>query len=86
MINTPLLALPAFVFATTSLAILPRQVPSGPCANFAGGINKANGFSLAALNRTLPNANNTGAPLVLGQGGAIEDRELEVLSVSLFNF
>ncbi|KAK0199967.1 hypothetical protein DFS33DRAFT_1388264 [Desarmillaria ectypa] len=28
-------------------------------------------FTLAALNTSLPNANNTGAPLVLGQNGAI---------------
>ncbi|KZT24166.1 hypothetical protein NEOLEDRAFT_1148798 [Neolentinus lepideus HHB14362 ss-1] len=37
-------------------------------------------FTLAALNTTLPNANSTGAPLVLGQNGEIEGAEFEVLS------
>jgi hypothetical protein len=38
-------------------------------------------FTLAALNVTLPNANHTGAPLVLGQAGAIPGASFEVLSV-----
>jgi len=37
-------------------------------------------FTLAALNLTLPNSNSTGAPLVLGQDGAISGAEFEVTS------
>ncbi|PPQ95789.1 hypothetical protein CVT26_015889 [Gymnopilus dilepis] len=37
-------------------------------------------FTLAALNTTLPNANNTGAPLVLGQNGADDGIEFYVTS------
>jgi len=39
-----------------------------------------NAFTLAAINTTLPNANQTGAPLVLGQNGAIDGAELHVTS------
>ncbi|KAF8885374.1 hypothetical protein CPB84DRAFT_1750169 [Gymnopilus junonius] len=37
-------------------------------------------FTLAALNTTLPNVNNTGAPLVLGQNGASTGIEFHVTS------
>jgi len=37
-------------------------------------------FTLAAVNLTLPNANSTGAPLVLGQAGAIDGESFEVSS------
>ncbi|KAJ4483873.1 hypothetical protein J3R30DRAFT_1844220 [Lentinula aciculospora] len=40
----------------------------------------ANNFTLAALNNTLPNANSTGAPLVLGSGGAIDGESFQVTS------
>jgi hypothetical protein len=81
------LVLAPLAIAATSLAIpTARQLPSGPCAHFAGGFDTASNFTLAALNRTLPNANSTGAPLVLGQAGAIDGAEFEVLSVILSNF
>lgn len=37
-------------------------------------------FTLAALNTSLPNTNDTGAPLVLGQNGAIDGATFEVTS------
>ncbi|KAJ3772809.1 hypothetical protein FB446DRAFT_642862 [Lentinula raphanica] len=40
----------------------------------------ANNFTLAALNNTLPNANSTGAPLVLGSDGAIDGESFYVSS------
>ncbi|KAJ3992358.1 hypothetical protein F5050DRAFT_944412 [Lentinula boryana] len=40
----------------------------------------ANNFTLAALNNTLPNANSTGAPLVLGSAGAIDGESFQVSS------
>lgn len=43
----------------------------------------ASNFTLAALYTTLPNANTTGVPLVLGQDGAITGASFEVLSVRL---
>ncbi|KAF5377712.1 hypothetical protein D9757_009378 [Collybiopsis confluens] len=38
----------------------------------------ANNFTLAALNNTLPNANSTGAPLVLASAGAIDGESFHV--------
>jgi hypothetical protein len=82
------LALAPFVLATTSLAMpAARQVAPGPCANFgSAGFDNANNFTLAAVNTTLPNANTTGAPLVLGSAGAIDGAELEFLSVIFRRF
>ncbi|KAJ3982527.1 hypothetical protein F5890DRAFT_1529499 [Lentinula detonsa] len=40
----------------------------------------AQNFTLAALNTTLPNANSTGAPLVLGAAGGIDGGSMEVTS------
>ncbi|KAJ4483872.1 hypothetical protein J3R30DRAFT_1843900 [Lentinula aciculospora] len=40
----------------------------------------ANNFTLVALNNTLPNANSTGAPLVLGSAGAIDGESFHVSS------
>ncbi|KAF8576278.1 hypothetical protein K439DRAFT_677543 [Ramaria rubella] len=67
---------PAF---STAATLATRQV-SSPCSRFTGGFDSLANFTLAALNTTLPNANNTGAPLVLGPGGAIESEELEFLT------
>jgi len=75
------LAFIPLVLATLSVAApTARQIPSGPCANFIGGFANATSFTLAALNVTLPNANTTGAPLVLGQAGAVDGAEFEALS------
>lgn len=58
-----------------------RQV-AAPCDGLGGGgFDNASNFTVAAFNRTQPNANNTGAPLVLGQAGAILGAEFEVFSV-----
>jgi len=37
-------------------------------------------FTLAAFNITLPNSNQTGAPLVLGEAGAVDGAEFEIVS------
>jgi len=37
-------------------------------------------FTLAAVNITLPNLNNTGVPLVLGEAGAVDGAEFEIIS------
>ncbi|KAF8576279.1 hypothetical protein K439DRAFT_1622982 [Ramaria rubella] len=71
----------AFAPASSNAAATPRQL-SNPCeAHFGGGgFNTLPSFTLAALNRTLLNANTTGAPLVLGQAGATGGAEFEVFS------
>lgn len=48
-----------------------------PCAT-----NSLADFTLAAWNTSMPNANSTGAPLVLGYDSAVEGAEFYVLSVS----
>ena len=60
-----ILSLAALLFAPSVYADIPSQ--SGLPYN----------FTLAALNSSLPNANSTGAPLVLGQNGLV--------SVNCFN-
>ena len=61
-----------------------RQIePSAwcPLTLGAGIFDIAYNFTLAAYNITLPNANSTGAPLVVGYGGAIVGAEFHLLSV-----
>lgn len=58
-----------------------RQLPGPGCEGLGiGSFNTASNFTLAAWNKTLPNANSTGVPLVLAQAGAGES--FRVLSVS----
>jgi len=64
-----------------------RQLNPGPgCEGLQGlgSFNTAFNFTLAALNKTLPNANLTGAPLVLGSAGAVTGESFRVLSVSVY--
>ncbi|KIP02454.1 hypothetical protein PHLGIDRAFT_79089 [Phlebiopsis gigantea 11061_1 CR5-6] len=59
-----------------------RQTAPGPqCAGLGLAVfDIAYNFTLAAYNATGPNANDTGAPLVLGQAGAVDGAEFKVLS------
>ena len=73
-------------FAATAAVALPAvKRDLAPSCNLLGGgaFDTAQNFTLAAWNTTLPNANNTGVPLVLGQAGAISGAEFKVLSVRL---
>lgn len=75
------LTLVAGTMATPLARSAPRQIPT-PCIGLGeGGFDIAFNFTLAALNVTLPNVNLTGVPLVLGENGATEGAEFEVLSV-----
>ncbi|THH32667.1 hypothetical protein EUX98_g1489 [Antrodiella citrinella] len=57
-----------------------RQAIPG-CEGFGPAVfNTASDFTITALNRTLPNANDTGAPLVIGQAGAVTGESFVVLS------
>ncbi|KAI0692696.1 hypothetical protein C8T65DRAFT_669343 [Cerioporus squamosus] len=70
-------------FAATATVALPAAKRDlAPSCNLLGGgaFDTATNFTLAAWNTTLPNANNTGVPLVLGQAGAIPGAEFKVLS------
>lgn len=83
LLQTVLLAL-----ASTSLASptpKARQSELGPwCDGLgAGAFDVASNFTLAAVYRNLPNANETGVPIILGQAGADDGEEFKVLSVRL---
>jgi len=54
----------------------------GGLNGIAGFFDTAFNFTLATLNQTMPNANGTGAPLVLGPVGERSGVHLEALSVS----
>lgn len=64
-------------------ALKARQFIPGPQCNGLGPavFDVVNNFTLAAFNTSLPNANDTGVPLVLGQAGAIDGAEFKVFSV-----
>ncbi|KAL6298751.1 hypothetical protein BKA93DRAFT_833949 [Sparassis latifolia] len=54
---------------------------SDPCAGLGiASFPTEYNFTLAAWNWTLPNANDTGAPLVIGQAGAVDGESFGVLS------
>ncbi|OCH89963.1 hypothetical protein OBBRIDRAFT_777746 [Obba rivulosa] len=59
-----------------------RQHQPGPwCDGLGAGVfDIAPNVTLAALNSTLPNANSTGAPLVMGQAGAVDGASFKILS------
>ena len=69
--------------AATAVLALPAVKRTSPsCDGLGGGaFDRVNSFTFAAYNTSLPNANTTGVPLVLGQAGAISGLELKVLSV-----
>ncbi|KAL1745224.1 hypothetical protein HDZ31DRAFT_63320 [Schizophyllum fasciatum] len=64
---------PSFLFALVLSLLL---APSSLAQRKTLGYN----FTLAALNTTLPNANNTGVPLVLGSAGAITGASFYITS------
>ncbi|KZT01926.1 uncharacterized protein LAESUDRAFT_730840 [Laetiporus sulphureus 93-53] len=80
----------AVLLSLASIVSFVRALPAGHltaqdtpvwCAGFGpGAFDTGYNFTLAAVNVTLPNANSTGAPLVLGQNGAADGAEFEVLS------
>ena len=76
----------AAVSAAPSL-LRTRQGPSSynpACEGAPAGSRAfANDFSLTALNATLPNANSTGVPLVIGSIGATTGEESYSLSVGV---
>ncbi|EIM82677.1 uncharacterized protein STEHIDRAFT_160309 [Stereum hirsutum FP-91666 SS1] len=76
-----LVSIPTFfsalsLFTATAALNVPRQSSTNPCSAFpgAGSLNALN-FMLAALNTTLPNANTTGASVILAGAGAIDGAE-----------
>ena len=73
----------AFAAVASALPAAKRSAPGPWCNNLGGGAfdNVAN-FTVAAYNTTGTNTNTTGAPLVLGQAGAIDGASLKVFSVS----
>ena len=76
-----LLALGLAATAVLALPAVKRTSPS--CDGLGGGaFDRVNSFTFAAYNTSLPNANTTGVPLVLGQAGAISGASFHVLSVS----
>ncbi|EMD35782.1 hypothetical protein CERSUDRAFT_115735 [Gelatoporia subvermispora B] len=83
------LALPLLAYASAAFAspvsrglLHARQHQPGPwCDGLGAGVfDIAPQITLAALNTTLPNANNTGAPLVMGQAGAVDGASFAILS------
>ncbi|KAI0933298.1 hypothetical protein AcW1_003086 [Taiwanofungus camphoratus] len=76
---TLLLVSTVFALPTTP-RYLKRATPAWCAGLGAGQFDTAHNFTLAALNTTLPNTNATGAPLVVGQAGAVDGAEYKVLS------
>lgn len=77
------LSLLTLAFAASAAFAVPAMKRTSPsCTNLGGGaFDNAKTFTLAAYNTSLPNANTTGVPLVLGQAGAISGVSFKVLSV-----
>jgi len=79
------LVLPVLGFASVTFALpmgpaLTRRAESWCAGLGPGGFDTAQNFTLAAVNTTLANTNAVGVPLVLGQAGAVDGAEFEVLS------
>ncbi|KAH9895827.1 hypothetical protein C8Q73DRAFT_453470 [Cubamyces lactineus] len=70
-------ALAVALTATSTMAMPAKRAEPGPWCNGlgAGAFDEVPSFTLAAYNATGPNANSTGAPLVLGTAGAIDGAE-----------
>ena len=66
---------PACYAAESSFTIPRARAPGVDCILSAEDAAAAYNFTLAALNTTLPNANDTGVPLVLGLECMMTDRE-----------
>ena len=83
-------AMLAFSLITVAFAAVASALPTakrailGPwCDNLGGGaFDNVSNFTVAAYNTTGTNTNTTGAPLVLGQAGAIDGASFKVFSVS----
>ncbi|CAL1702399.1 unnamed protein product [Somion occarium] len=71
---------------TTSLRNIQRSIPRPWCDGLGGGaFDEQPNLSLAAYNTSLPNANSTGAPIVLGQAGAIAGAEFKTYASYPYN-
>ncbi|KAE9398966.1 hypothetical protein BT96DRAFT_939768 [Gymnopus androsaceus JB14] len=71
-----------FIGATSTLLLLVSTLNSKAVmgSSITATSSLGTNFTLAALNTTLSNANSTGAPLVLGEAGAIDGGLFEVTS------
>lgn len=84
MFAPTLLGLLMSSIALVSAAPSMKRVVGPGCGNLgAGAFDVVTNFTLAAYYADQPNANNTGAPIVLGQAGAIDGAEFKVLSVRI---
>ncbi|KAE9398964.1 hypothetical protein BT96DRAFT_1019819 [Gymnopus androsaceus JB14] len=71
-----------FIGATSTLLLLVSALNSKAVmgSSITATSSLGTNFTLAALNTTLSNANSTGAPLVLGEAGAIDGESFHVTS------
>jgi len=80
------LALGLFAIATTFSGVCASPVTrsdSQPVLTCTDGNNITSlpfNFTLAAVNITLPNSNQTGVPLVLGEAGAVDGASFQIVS------
>ena len=73
----------AFAAVASALPTAKRAILGPWCDNLGGGaFDNVSNFTVAAYNTTGTNTNTTGAPLVLGQAGAIDGASFKVFSVS----
>lgn len=80
-----LTVLPVFLAASSFAMPTLSTHQNGPCTGLGqDAYDTASDFTLTACNLTLPNANTTGAPLVLGSGpaGTSGQASVAVLAVS----
>ncbi len=76
-------ALGAFASPIANLA---RDEPGPWCNGLGpGAFDIAYNFTLGAYNSTLPNSNSTGAPVVMGQAGAVDGASFKIFSVCFSN-
>ncbi|KAI0329508.1 hypothetical protein GY45DRAFT_1324954 [Cubamyces sp. BRFM 1775] len=71
-------ALAAALSASSAMATpLKRATPGPSCDGLgSGAFDTSSSFTLAAYNTTGPNANSTGAPLVLGTAGVVQQTQI----------
>ncbi|CCM00197.1 uncharacterized protein FIBRA_02225 [Fibroporia radiculosa] len=91
MVSISLLILPTFALVGSATQVLHNRQYTDPCAGLGNYTYPSSllNFTLSALNRTLPNANATGAPLYVGtsyfDNGTISIYNQGVLT-TFFNF
>ncbi|KAI1788575.1 hypothetical protein LXA43DRAFT_894395 [Ganoderma leucocontextum] len=71
----------AFAAVASALPAAKRAAPGPWCDNLGGGaFDSVANFTVAAFNATGTNTDTTGAPLVLGQAGAVDGASFKVFS------